>query len=121
MKCSKKVCANDKVIVALNTDKDKYLNYETSINGDLIGNVSLRCHGSERLKSFGASKRFNSYDGGYARVAYPQKLVLKDNTSLELIVDDGGELLTNGYPLRYPLQVAPFFMEILEKSCFSRR
>ena len=36
MKHSNKVCAHDKVIVALNADKDKYLNYEKSTSGDNI-------------------------------------------------------------------------------------
>ena len=35
----KKVCAHDKVIVALNADNDKYLNYEISINEDLFGSL----------------------------------------------------------------------------------
>ena len=63
-KYSKEVYEHDKVIVALSSEKDLYLNCKTSINGDLIRNVCLHCHGSERLNSLGASKRFNSYDGG---------------------------------------------------------
>ena len=49
---------HDKVIVALNINKYKYLNNKTSNNGDLIVNLSLRCHDSEILNSFGASKNF---------------------------------------------------------------
>jgi len=52
MKHSKKVCAHDKVIVASNGDYEIYLNYETSIDGILIGNVCVRCHDSEALNSF---------------------------------------------------------------------
>ena len=44
MKYSKKMYAHDKVIVALNDAIQKYLNYETSVNADLIGNVCGRCH-----------------------------------------------------------------------------
>ena len=54
MKYSKKVCAHDKVIVVLNANKDKYFNYETSINGYLFENVSIHCHDIERLNSIGA-------------------------------------------------------------------
>ena len=75
MKYSKNVCAHKKVIVVLNADKDKYLNYETSTNGDLIGNVCISFHDSERLNSFGVLKKFNIADGGYARVIFPEKLV----------------------------------------------
>ena len=32
-----KVCSHDNVIVALNADKEKYLNYETSTSGSTIG------------------------------------------------------------------------------------
>ena len=59
MNYSKKVCAHDKVIVALNADKEIYLNYGTSSSGDLIGNVCLRCHDSEELNSFGVVKNFH--------------------------------------------------------------
>ena len=53
MKYSKKVCAHDRITVMLNADKEKYLNYETSINGDLIGNVCVRGHASKELNSIG--------------------------------------------------------------------
>jgi len=56
MKCSKKVCAHEKVIVVLNADKDKYSNYETSISGDTTGNLCVYCHDSEKLNFFGISK-----------------------------------------------------------------
>ena len=39
MKHSKKAYPHDKVIVELNLDNEEYLKYETSINGNLIGNV----------------------------------------------------------------------------------
>ena len=45
------MCAHDKVIVALNADKDQYLNYIIIISGDNIGKVCVRCHDSERLES----------------------------------------------------------------------
>ena len=51
MKYFKKACVHDKFIVALNALKDKYLNYETSTNGDLIGKVCLRCHDSKTFNS----------------------------------------------------------------------
>ena len=40
MKYFKKVCVHDRAIVALNADKDEYLNYETSTSGDFIGSTS---------------------------------------------------------------------------------
>ena len=55
---SMKLCAYEKAIIALNTDKDKYLNYKTSTNGNTIGNVCVCYHDSERLYFFGLSKNF---------------------------------------------------------------
>ena len=52
VKCSNKACPHNKVIVALNTSREKYLNYETSFNDDLIGNVCVRCHDTKELNSF---------------------------------------------------------------------
>ena len=72
------------------------MNYETRINGDHIGNVFLRCHDSERSNSFGVSNKFNIADGGYARVTFTEKLVLKDTAKLELLVDDEDQLLAYG-------------------------
>ena len=66
MKYSKKMFAHDKVIVELNAEKDKYLNYKTSSNGDTFGKVCEYCHDNKELSSFGISKRFNIYDGRYA-------------------------------------------------------
>ena len=96
MNYSTKVCAHDKIIVALNADKDRYLKYETSINGDLIGNVCQRCHDSEKLNFFGLSKLFNIAQGGCARVRAPGMIVLKENANLKIIVDEEGHLLANG-------------------------
>ena len=56
MKYLRKVCVHDKVIAALNAEKEKYLNYEISISGVVNGNVCVRCHESEGLNSFGAPK-----------------------------------------------------------------
>ena len=93
MNYSTKVCTHEKIIVVLNADKEKYLNYETSASGDLIGNVCIRCHNSEELNSFGVPKNFHHARGGYARVTLPEKLVLKENANLKIIVDDRGQLL----------------------------
>ena len=76
MKSFKKVCVHDKVIVALNTDKENYLNYDTSINGDLIGNVCVCCHDSKELNSFGVNKNFHRQNRGYTRVKFSEKVVL---------------------------------------------
>ena len=56
MKRFKKACSNDSVIVALNADMEKYLNYETSTRGSTIGNVCMRCHNSKELNFFGVPK-----------------------------------------------------------------
>jgi len=92
MNHSKKVCAPDKVIVALNADKDKDLDYETTSSGNIIGNVCVRCHDSDIIESLGLPKQFNIYDGGYVRVTFPEMLVLKENANKKLLVDDEGRL-----------------------------
>ena len=56
MKHFKIVCSHDRVIVALNVDKKKYLNYETSSSGSTIGNVCMRCHDSKELNFSGVPK-----------------------------------------------------------------
>ena len=66
MKHSKKVCTHDKVIVALNADKDKYSNYETTTCDKTIGKVCVRCQDRERLEFFGVPKRFDSTGCEYA-------------------------------------------------------
>jgi len=63
MKYSKKVCVQDKVIVALNAQQEKYLNYQTSTIGNTIGNVCLRFRESDKLYSFGLPKKFNTTNG----------------------------------------------------------
>ena len=52
-KHSKKPCTDHNVIVTLNADNEKYFNSETRFNGNLIGNVCVRCHNSEVLNFFG--------------------------------------------------------------------
>ena len=96
MNYSKKVCTHDKIIVALNADKDRYLNQERNINGDFIGNVCVRCHDSEKLNFFGLSKPSNITHGGYARMRYTENLVLKENANIKIIVDEDGHLLATG-------------------------
>ena len=56
MKYSKKICAHDKVIAALNACKGKYLNYKTSNSDNTIGNACVRCHDNDRLDFFGIPK-----------------------------------------------------------------
>jgi cytochrome c553 len=46
-----------KVIVALNADKEKYLNNVKSTNRDLFINVCVRCHDNKVLSSFGIPKK----------------------------------------------------------------
>jgi len=59
MKFFKKLCIHNRVIVAFDAHKDEYLNYETCSIGDLMGNVCVRSHDSERLNFFGASNNPN--------------------------------------------------------------
>ena len=47
-----KMCSHDSVIVALNADKEKYLNYETSTSGSTIENVCVSYHDSESTLLF---------------------------------------------------------------------
>ena len=49
MKQFKKVCADDKLIVALNADKEKYLNYEETTSDNTIGNVCMHFHETDQL------------------------------------------------------------------------
>jgi len=88
-----KVCLHNKVIVALNADKEKYLNFETSTGGSTIGNVCMHCHDSKELNFFGIPKKFNSYVGGYARLRSPEMIALKENANIKIIIDDRGQLL----------------------------
>ena len=90
-----KVCSHVNVIVALNADKEKYLNYETSTSGSTIGNVCMHCHDSKELNFFGVPKKFNSYDGGYARLRSPEMIALKENANIKIIVDEEGHLLAS--------------------------
>ena len=39
------------------------------------------------MNFFAISKRFNTYDGGYARVTFPEMLVLKENANIKLSLD----------------------------------
>ena len=59
----KKVCKYDNVIVELNADKYKYLNYETSSCGNTSLIVCIHCHDGERLNFFKVSQNFSSYEG----------------------------------------------------------
>ena len=94
MKYFRKARAHEKFSVALNADKEKYLNYETSINGDLTGKVCVRCHDSDVLNSFGITKVFNiSGSDGKGRVTFPEIITRKDNANLRLLVDDEGQRL----------------------------
>ena len=61
IKYFKKVCAYDRVIVTLNADINKHLNYETSTNGDSTGNVCKYCHDTEKLNFFGLPKKIQHY------------------------------------------------------------
>jgi hypothetical protein len=86
----KQVFVHDKVSVALNDDKDKYLNFETSTSSNTVRNVCVRCHDSQKLNSFGVSKEFKCYYSEYERVTFPEMIVLKDNARIKILVDDEG-------------------------------
>jgi hypothetical protein len=85
--------SHDSVIVALNADKEKYLNYEISTSGSTIGNVCVHCYDSKELNFFGVPKEFKSYVGGYARLRSPEMIALKENANIKIIFDDRGQLL----------------------------
>ena len=40
------------------------------------------------------TKKFSTTDGGYARVTFPEMILLTENDILKILVDDGGELFT---------------------------
>jgi hypothetical protein len=95
------MCVHDKVVVELNAETEKYLNYETSANGIIIiiGYVGMRCHDSNEFSLFGLPRKFHCYRGEYARVVSPEKLVLKENANLKFLVDKEDQLLTDGKTL----------------------
>ena len=66
-------------LVALNAEKEKYLNYETSTKAGTTEYVCVRRHDSKELNLFGVLRKFMCYRGGCARVVFPEMLVLKEN------------------------------------------
>jgi hypothetical protein len=95
MKYSKIVYAHDKVIVALNARKEKYLNYETSTSGNTIGNVCVSCHDKEIFDYFGQAIKFNITDGGCMRVTFTEMIASKQNTNIRPLVDAEDQVLAN--------------------------
>ena len=106
IKYSKKVCVHDQTTLTLNAAKDEYLNYEASKNVNLIGNLCVRCHDSERLKSFGVPKRFNSYDDGYVRVTFQEIIPLTESANIKSSVDDEGQLHAYGSGNILPVDIS---------------
>ena len=95
MKYFKKVCLYHRAVVTFNADKDKYTDWEISTNGNTIRNVCGRCNGIKRLNLFGVPTIFRCRNGGYNTVKFLDMIVLKDNASIKLIVDDESELLAS--------------------------
>ena len=58
MKYSKKTCVHDSALVALNADREKYLNDEISDNGSTIGSSYVYCHDSKELNFFEVLRKF---------------------------------------------------------------
>ena len=96
MKSTKKTCVHDSTLVALNAEKEKYLNYETSTKAGTTEYVCVRCHDSKELNFFGAQRKLKCCRGGYARVTSSKKLVLKENANILLLVEDEGQFLAVG-------------------------
>ena len=90
MKYSKKACVHDRVVVALNAEVEKYLNYETSASGSKNGYVWVHCHDSRELNFFGVARKFNYYSAVYVRATSPKNLVLEENANIKLLFDDEG-------------------------------
>ena len=88
MKYFRKVCTHDQVIAVVNTDKEKYLKYETNTSGKRIGNVCVRFHDSERLYSFELLKKITITDDGCSRISSLEMIALKENANIRLLVDD---------------------------------
>ena len=89
LKYFKKVCTHDCA------DKDIYLRYETSTSDNTTGNICVHCPDRERLNFFGVPNKFNSYDGGCARVRSPEMISVKENTNTKTIIDEEGHLLAS--------------------------
>ena len=99
---SEKVCVHDIVIAVLNSNKLKYLSSATSKSGDLIGDVCMLCHDSERSNCFEIPKLFNINDVGYVRASFPEMTVLKENANIKIKVDDEGQVLTHSSVNMFP-------------------
>jgi len=95
MKYFVKVFLHDRVVLALNGDKETYLNFETSTNGNTFGNICECFHGSQGLNFFGELQKFKYCSGGYTRVKFREMEVAKDNSSVKLKVNDEGHLLAS--------------------------
>jgi hypothetical protein len=87
----------------LNADKNRYLNYETNTNGDIVGNKYLHCRDRERLNFFRLPKKFIITDGEYVRVRSPEVIALKENANIKIIVDEEGHLLASACSNTLPL------------------
>ena len=47
----------------------------------------MLCHDSQEINFFVVLRKFKCYKGGYARLAFPEKLVLKENEKIKLLID----------------------------------
>jgi len=103
MKCFQKVCVHDIVVVALNSDKEKYLNYETSNDRDLNGNIYVHCHDNEEANTFWVPKSFHRASGGCVRVRSPEITVLKQNANIKLLADAESQILGTAAGSMLPL------------------
>ena len=77
MKYSLEACARDKVIIALNADIYKYIDYGTNASSNAFGNICMRCHDSERLNVFGVPKIFPRQNSEFTKIVFPEKFLLK--------------------------------------------
>ena len=83
---------HDSVVIALAAEMEKYSNYQIRAITNTISYVCVHCQDSNELYFFGVPRKFKCYSGGYERETSPEKLVLKENTNIKLLVDDEGQL-----------------------------
>ena len=112
MKYSKKACVYDSVVVSLNAEKEKHLNYEACANSNTIGYVCVHCQDSKKLNFFGVLRKFKCYCGGYAKVIFLE-MIDKEKANLRLLVYDEVRLIVAGASNLLPLDKSYHHLAII--------
>ena len=76
----------------------------------------MRCHGSKEINFFGVPRKFKCFRGGYARVTSLETLVLKENVTIQLLVDGILKKLLRDYSMKlmhHEPDANAYFIDIL--------